>query len=87
MLSARELAAISGCAAADLIGRGGFGGVYRGAWRGRGVAVKRLDAGALQGEREFRQAKRRPPKGPFRAPPGRVPTGGHPRPRGNVGIF
>jgi hypothetical protein len=59
VLSASELAAISACAPADLIGRGGFGGVYRGAWRGRGVAVKRLDAGALQGEREFRQASPR----------------------------
>jgi hypothetical protein len=32
----------------QIIGRGGFGPVYRGEWQGRAVAVKRLDAESLQ---------------------------------------
>ena len=44
-----ELAATTGgFAAAHILGRGGFGPVYRGEWQGRAVAVKRLDADSLQ---------------------------------------
>ena len=37
-----------GDASAHILGRGGFGPVYRGEWQGRAVAVKRLDADSLQ---------------------------------------
>ncbi len=36
-------AATGGFAAASVVGRGGFGPVYRGEWNGQAVAVKRLD--------------------------------------------
>ena len=48
-----ELAAATyGFADAQILGRGGFGAVYKGEWRGRAVAVKRLDADSTQGMRE-----------------------------------
>jgi sulfur transfer complex TusBCD TusB component (DsrH family) len=36
-------AATSNFAVSSILGRGGFGPVYRGKWRGRAVAIKRLD--------------------------------------------
>jgi hypothetical protein len=36
-------AATGGFAASTILGRGGFGPVYRGDWGGRAVAIKRLD--------------------------------------------
>jgi hypothetical protein len=45
-------AATRGFAADGVLGRGGFGPVYRGEWGGQAVAVKRLDPDSLQGVRE-----------------------------------
>jgi serine/threonine protein kinase len=41
-----------------IIGRGGFGAVYRGEWNGRSVAVKKCDSDAAQGAREARREMR-----------------------------
>ena len=47
-------AATAGFNPTHIIGRGGFGAVYRGEWRARQVAVKCLDEGlSRQGEQEF----------------------------------
>ena len=46
-------AATDGFDAKHIVGRGGFGVVYRGAWRGRDVAVKRNDVGSTPGDAEF----------------------------------
>ncbi len=48
-----ELAAATrNFAAGSILGRGGFGPVYRGNWGGQAVAIKRLDPASLQGVRE-----------------------------------
>ena len=46
-------AATAGFDMTRVIGRGGFGPVFRGEWRGRDVAIKKLDAGSAQGDVEF----------------------------------
>ncbi len=40
---AELVAATRGFAASNILGRGGFGPVYRGEWGGQAVAIKRLD--------------------------------------------
>ena len=46
-------AATAGFDMTRVIGRGGFGPVLRGEWRGRDVAIKKLDTSSLQGDVEF----------------------------------
>ncbi|KAK9823379.1 hypothetical protein WJX72_002370 [[Myrmecia] bisecta] len=47
-------AATGGFAEGNVLGEGGFGRVYKGVLRdGKSVAVKRLDRGGLQGDKEF----------------------------------
>jgi hypothetical protein len=38
---------------ARIVGRGGFGAVWRGVWRGRDVAMKKCDTSSIQGDVEF----------------------------------
>ena len=45
--------ATDGFSAAHIIGRGGFGHVFRGTWRGHDVAIKKLDTQSSQGSVEF----------------------------------
>ena len=53
MDAAALAAATDGFSDARLLGRGGFGAVYRGRLAGLDVAVKRLDAASMQGAAEF----------------------------------
>jgi hypothetical protein len=46
-------AATEGFAQERILGRGGFGPVYRGVWRDRNSAIKVLDATSMQGAKEF----------------------------------
>jgi serine/threonine protein kinase len=46
-------AATEGFAQARILGRGGFGPVYRGVWRDRNSAIKVLDATSMQGAKEL----------------------------------
>ena len=56
ILSYQALAdAMNGFDAADIVGRGGFGPVYRGELNGRAVAVKVLEAAGGQGVQEFQR--------------------------------
>ncbi|CAI7897359.1 unnamed protein product, partial [Closterium sp. NIES-53] len=57
------LGATDNLAEANVIGSGGFGRVYCGRLAGAGVAVKVLEAGSSQGDREFQAEVRVPGRG------------------------